>query len=51
MIFERNSESYMAWEEYSKKIAEIDRVRFIAETAKQSIKNYWQKREVLSKWI
>ncbi|MBL7100483.1 MAG: hypothetical protein ISS23_00850 [Nanoarchaeota archaeon] len=51
MVFKRNSESYLAWEEYSELIAQRDHLRFISETARKSIDNYWRKMEVLSKWI
>lgn len=50
-MFKRNSESYLIWEEYSQLIAQRDHLRFITETARKSMENYWHKREVLSKWI
>lgn len=43
----RARQDYMEWEDYLWKIAAIERIMFISETAEKSIKNYWRKR----KWM
>jgi hypothetical protein len=34
---------YLNWSEYSNRILQIEGIRFMNATAKQSINNYWQK--------
>lgn len=40
---------YMEWEDYRKRILDIEMLRFIDQTCKESINNFWKKEE--KRWV
>ena len=44
MWFRRNTKIY-DWDEFKRRVRDIDFLRFMNRTCRQSIENYWKKRD------
>lgn len=40
------SRDYIEWKDYRKKVLDIEMLRFIDQTCKESINNFWKKQEM-----
>ena len=44
MTWLRHRKDYLSWEDYSARLAALDHARFVSDTARRSLQNFWEKR-------